>query len=169
MSSAATWCGWRESNPHAHTDTSTSSLPVYQFQHSRMQSLSTNCLFIIVQLLCFVNWKTPIFDRKNGHITFDIMKCIGLFFGKMNISNKIYSVTLMWKCIWKIVNVGRVWNLFADLNNSRKQNKFWDYKPRFSDVYLHDLAQYGPLSTGSALFIFKKNYKTSYWKSHFLL
>ena len=29
------WCGWRESNPHAHTDTSTSSLPVYQFQHSR--------------------------------------------------------------------------------------------------------------------------------------
>ena len=33
--SATTWCGWRESNPHAHTDTSTSSLPVYQFQHSR--------------------------------------------------------------------------------------------------------------------------------------
>lgn len=32
---APTWCGWRESNPHAHTDTSTSSLPVYQFQHSR--------------------------------------------------------------------------------------------------------------------------------------
>lgn len=52
--------------PTRRLDTSTSSWPVYQFQHSRKSLLpGEDCLIIISRTDLFVNLYFPIFSRKN--------------------------------------------------------------------------------------------------------
>ena len=48
------WCGQRDSNPYTRSDTSTSSLPVCQFQHSRKSQSIFNCVSIILLKRRFV-------------------------------------------------------------------------------------------------------------------
>ena len=63
ISPVSFWCGWRESNPHAHTDTSTSSLPVYQFQHSRKMRPAFESQGLLY--LLWLNLSTTFFKRQH--------------------------------------------------------------------------------------------------------